>query len=274
MAYFKGKQLLLVGLKGDQGEPGEPGKTPYIGENGNWWIGETDTGVSAAGEASNARIDELEKKVSDLLYDQNPFAINSFTINNITTVETGATSNGAVEIGATVTAVTLGWKFNRTPKSVTLDGEEQSVDSTGVSLTGLSITSNKTWSLKATDEREKVVSKTASVSFVNGVYYGVAEKPASIDSEFIISLKRELRGSKLKSFSVNVTDNKYLWYCLPVRYGDCTFYLSEQTGIVGSPGAVGLVDTIQFTNKSGYEESYNVYRSDYTGLEFKAVTVV
>lgn len=29
---------------------GEAGKTPFIGENGNWWIGETDTGVLAAGE--------------------------------------------------------------------------------------------------------------------------------------------------------------------------------------------------------------------------------
>lgn len=28
---------------------GQDGKTPYIGENGNWWIGETDTGVKAQG---------------------------------------------------------------------------------------------------------------------------------------------------------------------------------------------------------------------------------
>lgn len=26
---------------------GKDGLTPYIGENGNWWIGETDTGVRA-----------------------------------------------------------------------------------------------------------------------------------------------------------------------------------------------------------------------------------
>ena len=33
-----------------QGNPGENGQTPYIGENGNWWIGSQDTGVKAAGE--------------------------------------------------------------------------------------------------------------------------------------------------------------------------------------------------------------------------------
>lgn len=29
---------------------GAPGTTPHIGENGNWWIGETDTGVNAEGQ--------------------------------------------------------------------------------------------------------------------------------------------------------------------------------------------------------------------------------
>ena len=29
---------------------GKDGKTPYIGDNGNWWIGETDTGVKAKGD--------------------------------------------------------------------------------------------------------------------------------------------------------------------------------------------------------------------------------
>lgn len=29
--------------------PGENGLTPFIGENGNWWIGEEDTGVKANG---------------------------------------------------------------------------------------------------------------------------------------------------------------------------------------------------------------------------------
>ena len=36
----------LSDLKGDSGEDGD---TPYIGENGNWWIGNTDTGIKASG---------------------------------------------------------------------------------------------------------------------------------------------------------------------------------------------------------------------------------
>lgn len=36
-----------AGPQGQQGTPGSDGKTPYIGENGNWWIGTSDTGVTA-----------------------------------------------------------------------------------------------------------------------------------------------------------------------------------------------------------------------------------
>lgn len=45
------------GATGKDGQDGAPGKdgsdglTPYIGENGNWWIGETDTGIAATGPA-------------------------------------------------------------------------------------------------------------------------------------------------------------------------------------------------------------------------------
>ena len=44
------------GEKGEQGAPGangtngQDGLTPFIGDNGNWWIGTTDTGVKAQGE--------------------------------------------------------------------------------------------------------------------------------------------------------------------------------------------------------------------------------
>jgi hypothetical protein len=47
----------IMGAKGDKGDQGEPGQngvdgqTPFIGTNGNWWIGTTDTGISATGPA-------------------------------------------------------------------------------------------------------------------------------------------------------------------------------------------------------------------------------
>ncbi len=37
-------------FKKQDGQDGKDGLTPYIGENGNWWIGATDTNVKAAGQ--------------------------------------------------------------------------------------------------------------------------------------------------------------------------------------------------------------------------------
>ena len=40
------------GENGKDGADGKDGLTPFIGENGNWWIGENDTGVKAAADDS------------------------------------------------------------------------------------------------------------------------------------------------------------------------------------------------------------------------------
>ena len=43
--------VFLKGDKGDKGDDGEPGISPHIGENGNWWIGDFDTGARANDDA-------------------------------------------------------------------------------------------------------------------------------------------------------------------------------------------------------------------------------
>lgn len=37
-----------TGEKGEQGADGQDGLVPYIGANGNWWLGDTDTGIRAS----------------------------------------------------------------------------------------------------------------------------------------------------------------------------------------------------------------------------------
>lgn len=44
------------GKDGADGKNGVDGITPHIGSNGNWWIGETDTGVSAEGKAAEGGV--------------------------------------------------------------------------------------------------------------------------------------------------------------------------------------------------------------------------
>lgn len=53
-----GNKMPVTGEKGDKGDngvPGSDGLTPYIGDNGNWWIGTSDTGVKAQGDAIFAK---------------------------------------------------------------------------------------------------------------------------------------------------------------------------------------------------------------------------
>lgn len=52
VSYDNGATWVSLGVKatGAAGKDGEDGLTPHISENGNWWVGNTDTGVSAKGD--------------------------------------------------------------------------------------------------------------------------------------------------------------------------------------------------------------------------------
>lgn len=205
----------------------------------------------------DAKINDIQSQIDDMNY--KAITISGFT-NNVNTVE----------IGSTVTDVTLSWRFSKTPKTVTLDGEVQAPDSTGAKLTGLSITSAKSWTLKATDERGATATKTTGVSFYNGIYYGVGAAPEAYDSAFIRGLsKPNLRNSKLPSFTVNAGEGEYIFYCLPKRLGTCSFTVG------GFTGGFELVATVEFTNASGYtdEQGYYVYKSVNAGLGATSVSV-
>ena len=49
LCFLLGGMLVSCGMQGSRGEAGADGLTPSIGENGNWWIGDKDTGVAAQG---------------------------------------------------------------------------------------------------------------------------------------------------------------------------------------------------------------------------------
>ena len=187
-------------------------------------------------------------------------------------------STSTYERGATVNSVTLNWETNKTPESITLDGSEiEDVTQTSKTLSGLSINMNsskKSWKLVVTDNRNSA-DKTASISFLNGIYYGKCTAPT--DGEYTSSFiknaytdgkfKRSLSNSKVSNFSVTANEGEYIYYCLPTRIGTCIFTV----GVL--PGGFSLVDTIDFENKSGYKESYYIYRSNNPNLGSQSVKV-
>lgn len=193
--------------------------------------------------------------LDSLLY--KAIAINSFTHNA-----------GTKEMGSTVTDVTFTWSTNKTPTTLTLDGKELDVSATTTTLSGLTITSNKTYTLKATDEKEASATKSTTISFLNGVYTGVGAVDASgVDSAFILGLSKALASSKNKTFTANAGANQYIYYAYPARFGSATFFVG------GFEGGFDLLATVDFTNASGYTESYYVYRSSNHSLGSTEVTV-
>lgn len=191
-------------------------------------------------------LSELEEKIADLMYV--PIVINSFTNNKNT-----------AEIGSTITGLIFNWEINKTPEKLEFEATEVDCESTSLTVDGLELKANKSWTLKATDERGAVSTKATSVSFLNGAYYG-ASKPGTYNSEFILKLNKVLTTSKVRSITVNAGEGEYIYYCIPARFGTCNF------NVGGFDGGFGLVATIDFTNISGYTESYLVYKSDQTNL--------
>lgn len=109
--------------------------------------------------------------------------------------------------------------------------------------------------------------KSTNISFLNGVYYGAAVAPDAIDSAFVLTLTKTLQGGKGKTFTVNAETGESIFYIIPSRYGTPAFKVG------GFDGGFTKTATIQFTNSSGYTESYDVWKSDNTGLGNTTVVV-
>lgn len=171
-------------------------------------------------------------------------------------------SPGTVELGRTVD-VTLTWSLSEEAKAQVLDGVTLETDVRSKIIEGVTMSApgTKSWVLEVVGEFDEEVSGSASVTFANGIYYGAAAAPEAYDSDFIQGLAGcVLRNSKLSAFTVTADGDAYIYYCLPVRLGTCVFSYGA------NEGGVTLVDTVAFTNASGYEENYYIYRSDESGL--------
>lgn len=220
---------------------------------------EVDTTLEQSGKAADAkavgdRLAAMESDIADLQYE--PISITAF-----------GHDAGARELGEVVEAVVLNWGTNKTPVALELDGQAIDADLTSKALEGLSLTGTTTWTLKATDERRAVAEKSATLSFLNGVYYGAGAAPAALDSAFILGLTKTLTSTRKRTVTVDAGQGEYIWYAVPVRLGKCTFKVG------GFEGGFDLVAEQDFTNALGYTEPYYIYRSGQAGLGSTTVEV-
>lgn len=182
---------------------------------------------------------ELAEMVRDLSYV--PISIKAFT-NNRNTVEKGCTVNG----------VDLAWTLSKTAKIQSLNGQPIDNSLRGFHINDV-ITANRTFTLAVTDKKGTTVSKSTSITFANGVYYGSLADHQGVD--FKSRLTKVLSDARGRSITVNCEDGEYIYYILPARLGKCTFKVN------GFDGGFELVETINFENSYNFSESYYVYKS-------------
>ena len=167
-------------------------------------------------------------------------------------------SKTIVEIGDVITDLKATWSYNKTPIYQSFNGYvlDNSIRSYDIPT---AVSTNTTYKLEAKDNKT-TINKSVSINFYNGKYYGASPVPSTYDSDFIMSLNKTLTNNKNGSFSVNCLANNYIYFAIPTRFGKPIF------NVGGFEGGFDLVATISFTNKFGYTEDYNIYKSENENL--------
>ena len=182
----------------------------------------------------------------------------------------GANSSNIFEKGTVVNKVVLTWLLNKTAKTVTVDND----DVTGTNsktYDNLSLSNNKTYTLKFTDVRNASASATTSIYFRNKIYLGTSSMTENFDSDFIISLSNKTFATSNSAFgtkTISAGDTEYIYYAAPSSFGTPSW--TDGAGIY----TFDKMKSFDFTNESGYVENYTVWRaSDAPGLKNQKITI-
>ena len=198
----------------------------------------------------NIDINELKSKVWNI---QNPFDISSISVVPY-----------MAQMGSTVSPK-LTWNYTHsTVKSQTINNE--AIENTLRTKTFTGVTTTTTYTLAATSNSDVEKSKSATITFANGVYYGKSTT-STYDSALISGLTKQLSNSKDRTITVNAGAGEYIFYCIPSRLGACSF------NVGGFDGGFSKVATVNFTNSDNYQENYDIYKSDNANLGNTTVTI-
>lgn len=209
-------------------------------------------------------IDNIVNSINDI-----STTLDEFTYVSPTIALTVGGANSTEELGKVLSSVTVSATASKECKSLKLYSGSTLLQSaekaTSVSSTVENVSTTTTFKAVATDKYDKNIQKTSTISFYNGVYYGVASDGVSISE-----LSKRLQGNNNCEFSGNAGVGQYFFFASPKRYGTPSFK-DKDTGFGAD---FTLVDgNIAFTNASGYEEAYQLYRSTHPALGQTTITV-
>lgn len=209
---------------------------------------EEKTIVGAVNEI-NSQCKDIATKMDEI---SNPFSINSFSV-----------TPSVAQKGSTIN-VTVKWSYNKDINSQTLNNA--TLDATLREKTFSSVKTDVTYTLNATSTNNISKTKSGTVKFYNGIYYGKSSS-TTYNATLISSLTKTLSDSKARTITVNAGTGEYIYYCLPTRLGVPSF------NVGGFDGGFTKVATINFTNSDSYAEDYDIYKSTNANLGNSTVVV-
>ena len=286
---------------------GTDGTTPHIGANGNWFLGETDTGVKAAAEAATHETAGIVKPSADfdITEDGTLSLYKAMEILSIKMNDIKPTGSYPLYIlyekGTKLTGFVVAWELNKMPMRQTfqanvsggVDLDEMDIGTTARSTSDLSGEQLEKWAafankeytilsafatlqfvLKSTDTRGKSATKLLHIYAYNGVYTGAASSPDIIDAAFLNTLKKSVADGYARTFTVDAKAGQYIWYACPTKLvGILESDVTPAFNVGGFDGGFSKVATLDYTNSVGYTEEYQVWRSDNAGLGSTTVKV-
>lgn len=217
--------------------------------------GENGSSGSGGGSYDDTELREEIQALKDIVNYVAP-KINSFSMSPSTTT---------YEIGSKVSGLKFSWNLNKNVTSQSLTGCTIGVNDRSANYSS-EISSNKTFTLSVSDGKN-TANANKSINFYNKKYYGVATERSEYDSGFILGLNGSLVNGRTGNFTVNAGERQYIYFAIPTSFGTPTFTIG------GFSGGFDLVNTIDFTNASGYTTKYNIYRSTNANLGNTTVVV-
>lgn len=168
---------------------------------------------------------------------------------------TSFTGGGTYEKGSVINNVNLSWTLN---KGITSQSINQGIGDLDISLrkydiSEANLTEDTTYTLTVSDGKNSDSAST-SVLFRQKGYWGVSTE-TSLTNEQILALSQEFSTGRNQNRTFDCSGGKYFYFVIPTQY--CNGIQFK----VGGLSFTGIEETtIQLTNASGYEASYNVYR--------------
>ena len=242
---------------------------------------------------SNGKIvsDNLDKAVYSQSEIDEAFDYSKIAISYLSPNDSGTSNSRVYELGTSLSSVTLRWKANKTPESLTITSSNPSVSrnatissdsgSETISFTAIKPTNKAEYTFKASAVETKVVAHpkatsaevSAKIAFHAKMFYGSASVPGSYTKAFVEGLGGSVESSRSITKTINASGaGKYIFIAIPAIYAP-NGTSQPVFSVGGFAGGINHVSTLQFTTAAGYNGTYYIYKSDNANLGSTQVVI-